>query len=420
VRVLIVNTSEKTGGAAVAAHRLMEALNNHGVKAKMLVRDKQSDHLSVVGLPKSLLLRWHFLWERLVIFLANGLSRKNLFKVSIANAGSDITKLPEFKEADIVHLHWVNQGMLSLKDIEKILRSGKPVVWTMHDMWPLTAICHHAYGCRRFQTACGECPFLRFPSAHDLSNRVFRKKQNLYNKTQVTFVAVSNWLANCAKQSALLKASSISVVPNALSVSQFSMTDRSDARSVLQLNTPYLVVFGAARIDDDIKGLPYLLQALSLLVSRGDFCREDIQLLIFGGVKDRQIFSKIPVDYTYYGYVDDIHQVSLLYSASNVVVSSSLYETFGQTIIEAQACGCTPVAFGGSGQEDIISHKVNGYLAERLSVEDLAEGIRWALTANLQQSALRNHVLKHYSESPVALKYTEVYNQALAMKHYKL
>ena len=112
MRVLIVNTSEKTGGAAVAAHRLMEALNNHGVKAKMLVRDKQSDHLSVVGLPKSPLLRWHFLWERLVIFLANGLSRKNLFKVSIANAGSDITKLPEFKEADIVHLHWVNQGML--------------------------------------------------------------------------------------------------------------------------------------------------------------------------------------------------------------------------------------------------------------------------------------------------------------------
>lgn len=52
MRVLIVNTSEKTGGAAVAANRLMEALNNNGVKAKMLVRDKETENITVVGLPK--------------------------------------------------------------------------------------------------------------------------------------------------------------------------------------------------------------------------------------------------------------------------------------------------------------------------------------------------------------------------------
>ena len=60
MRVLIVNTSERTGGAAVAANRLMKALINHGVKAKMLVRDKESDSLTVVGLPKPPMLHWHF------------------------------------------------------------------------------------------------------------------------------------------------------------------------------------------------------------------------------------------------------------------------------------------------------------------------------------------------------------------------
>ncbi len=84
MRVLIVNTSEKTGGAAVAANRLMDALNNNGVKAKMLVRDKETDD---------------------------------------------------------IHLSWINQGMLSLKNIRKIIRSGKPVVWTMHDLWPAAGIC---------------------------------------------------------------------------------------------------------------------------------------------------------------------------------------------------------------------------------------------------------------------------------------
>ena len=119
MRVLIVNTSEKTGGAAVAAHRLMDALNNHGVKAKMLVRDKESDNISVAKVPGGLCMKWHFLWERWVIFCNNFFSRKHLFDVDIANSGYDITRTREFREADIIHLHWTNQGFLSLKGLEK-------------------------------------------------------------------------------------------------------------------------------------------------------------------------------------------------------------------------------------------------------------------------------------------------------------
>lgn len=114
MRVLIVNTSEKTGGAAVAANRLMEALNNNGVKAKMLVGEKQTDTLTVVPLPHQRLRRFHFLWERLSIFCRLYFSRKHLFEIDTASSGTDITGLPEFKEADIIHLNWINQGMLSL------------------------------------------------------------------------------------------------------------------------------------------------------------------------------------------------------------------------------------------------------------------------------------------------------------------
>ncbi len=128
MRVLIINTSEKVGGAAVASHRLMAALNNHGVKAKMLVRDKQTDNISVVKLPYPLRSKWNFLWERLCIFTRLHFSKKGLFDIDIANTGCDITTLKEFQEADIIHLEWINQGMLSLKNIQKILKSGKPVV----------------------------------------------------------------------------------------------------------------------------------------------------------------------------------------------------------------------------------------------------------------------------------------------------
>ena len=101
MRILIVNTSEHTGGAAVAANRLMEALNNNGVKAKMLVRDKLTNDISVAELPHQLRNQLHFLWERWCIFWHLRFSKQHLFEVDMANVGSDITRLPEFKEAAI-------------------------------------------------------------------------------------------------------------------------------------------------------------------------------------------------------------------------------------------------------------------------------------------------------------------------------
>jgi len=414
MRILIVNTNEKTGGAAVAARRLTEALNNNGVKARMLVMEKQTDALFVVARHQWLRSQCCFLWERMVIWACNLFSRRNLFKVSIANTGTDITRLREFQEADIIHLHWINQGFLSLAALRKILDAGKPVVWTMHDMWPITAICHHAYECNRYQTACHHCPFLRLPANNDLSARVFRRKQQLLSGHRVQFVAVSHWLAQRATASALTGSQPLEVIANSIPLARFAMINRIDARSTLHVTARYVVCFGAARIDDDIKGLPYLLQALQLLVDRGVATRDELHLLLFGGIKNEGVLQQVPVAYTYLGYINDPHQMSLVYSASDCVVSSSLYETFGQTLIEAAACGCTPVAFAGSGQADIISHRQNGFLADYLSADSLADGIAWALKANLNPAVLRTHVLSHYGESIIAQKYIKLYERLLA------
>ena len=201
-----MNTSEQAGGAAVAANRLMHALNNYGVKAKMLVRDKSTDEITVVGLRGRLRQRWRFLWERLVIFMHLHFDRKRLFELDIANTGTDITRLPEFQEADIIHLHWVNQGMLSLGDIRKILKTGKPVIWTMHDIWPATAICHLTLGCGNFRSGCHHCKYLPGGGgANDLSARVWRRKQTMLGAGNITFVACSKWLEQEAKSSALLR-----------------------------------------------------------------------------------------------------------------------------------------------------------------------------------------------------------------------
>ena len=187
MRVLIVNTSERIGGAALAANHLMDALNNNGVKATMLVRDKQTSDITVATLPHSWRNRLRFLWERWCVFCHLHFSRTHLFEVDLANTGADITALPEFKSADIIHLSWINQGMLSLKSICKILRSGKPVVWTMHDIWPATGICHVTLDCTHFHTSCGHCRLLPHGgSRHDLSYRVFMRKKKLLHDAHIS------------------------------------------------------------------------------------------------------------------------------------------------------------------------------------------------------------------------------------------
>lgn len=410
MKVLIVNTSELSGGAAVAANRLTRALNNNGVKTRMLVMDKTTDAIwvSEVGGRASHFMK--FAYERFVIWTHNLFSRKNLFTVSIADTGYDITKTREFQDADIIHLQWINQGMLSVDGIRKIMESGKPVVWTMHDMWEMTAICHYSYGCTKHETGCHDCHFLRFPHAKDLSYRVFRKKARAFGG-RCTYVAVSHWLADQARHSALIGGNPVHVIPNSLSVNKFKMRDKIESRDLLHLSgRKKIVIFGAARIDTPIKGFGYLVDALRVLTERYGYRPDDLQLLLFGGVKDETVLDTIPVPYTYYGRVKGEEQLATMYSAADVVVSSSLYETFGQTLIEAQACGCTPVSFDNSGQADIIEHLTTGYLAKYKSADDLAKGIDWAFGSRLKRENLRSHAVKNFSESAVAARYVQLYS----------
>ena len=256
MRVLLINTSERIGGAAVAASRLMEALKNNGIKAKLLVRDKQTEQITVVALRRSWKLVWKFVWERIVIWKANRFKKNNLFAVDIANAGTDITSLPEFQQADVIHLHWINQGMLSLKNLEKILASSKPVVWTMHDMWPCTGICHHARECENYRQECGSCPFLYGNGhRHDLSYRVFRRKQRLYHDYSLSFVTCSHWLEEKARQSALTTGHKIVCIPNPLNINLFKPHNKVTARERLKLpSNKKLILFGSVKITDKRKG----------------------------------------------------------------------------------------------------------------------------------------------------------------------
>ena len=417
MRVLIVNTSERTGGAAVAASRLMKALNNNGVKAKMLVRDKESDSLTVVGLPKSPMLHWHFLWERLVIFCRLHFSRKHLFEIDIANTGSDITKLREFQEADVIHLHWINQGMLSLNGICKILRSGKPVVWTMHDIWPATGICHLTLGCHYFVNRCANCKYLPGGGgSNDLASRIWQKKQQMQVDENIYYVACSRWLESEAKTSALLKGQKITSIPNPIDTHIYKKGSKEEARQRLGLPLDKkLILFASQRVTNENKGMSYLIEACRQL---SDQC----EVVILGGHAE-EVVEQLPMKAYPLGYVNEEQRIVDVYNAADVFVLPSLSENLPNTIMEAMACGVPCVAFKVGGIPEEIDHLKNGYVAAYRDAEDLAKGIAWVLEEadyeSLSQQAVHK-VMQCYSQRSVAVKYLEVYQQAMAFKHYGL
>ncbi|HET9570524.1 MAG TPA: glycosyltransferase family 4 protein [Bacteroidales bacterium] len=414
MKILIISTSERIGGAAVAAGRLMHALQANGMEASMLVRDSDALNPSVKTVSDSILKKIPFLFERLTIFIANRFRKKNLFEVSTANFGFDITKRPEFKEADIIHLHWVNQGLLSLKNIRQVVESGKQIVWTMHDMWPLTGICHYSGECHRFDSDCGNCPLLLKPVENDLSRRIFLKKERIYLNAGIQFVSCSEWLLQQVRTSKLVQGNPLSQIPNPIDTDLFQPGDVVQARQKLGLPlNKKIILFGAYSITDQRKGIRYLIEATHQLADLKDRVE-----LVFCGVEKQELIDVIGLNTRSLGYISDQSTMVSVYQAVDCFVIPSLEENLPNMIMEAMACGVPCVGFRTGGIPEMIIHGETGYIADYKSSEDLAKGIRSMVSPEETpfRKTVRSFVLEHYSENAVAEKYRQIYEKKIHKK----
>ncbi len=405
MKVTFVNHSDSKGGASVVTLRLMKALSAMGVDARMLVTHKVTDDARIEVLRPEVRRKAAFLAESGEIFLGNGLHRGDIFKVSLADCGMDVHSHPWVKEADVVVLNWVNQGMMSLAEVARI---EAPVVWTMHDMWCFTGACHHAGDCHAYTGRCGHCKFF-FGGRHarDLSRRTFLRKQRLYGRKGIHFVAVSSWLASLAAESTLLRDMPLSVIPNAFPVGDFS-PEAMYGRGHYGLPADRrLVIMGAARLDDPIKGFDMAIDTLNRLA------HDDVAAVFFGDLRNPDLLRQLKIPYVHLGPVSDPQTIHDLYAHADVVLSSSLCETLPGTLIEGMASGCVPVSFLSGGQPDIIDHGTTGYLAPLADTAALAEGIRQALAGRFDPAAIRATVTARFSAPEIANRYLALFRTLL-------
>lgn len=422
MKILLLNTDDFNGGAAIACRRLLKALRFKNVMPLMLVQESKSGQEGVIQLNNSWLSKkmafLRFLGER-IYFLPDEKSKAVRFLFNPAKFGVDISKNNLTQEADVVHLHWTNFGFLSTDSLQQLFATGKPVVWTLHDMWAFTGGCHHSDECENYQDACGNCTqYIKKSGPKDLSNAIWKAKQEAFKGANLTVVTCSRWLGNRAKKSSLFKDVRVESIPNPIDLAVFAPIEKGKARKALGLNPEkHYILFAAMRIDAVGKGFTYFKTALELLQTQ--LTAEEasnIELLIFGQAEVTD-FDGLPFKANLLGRLTDLTTITQVYSAASVFVIPSLAENLPNTIMEAMACGTPSVGFDVGGIPEMIEHQETGYLAQYKSSEDLAEGIQWILlNRDYLQLCInsRQKVLDEYSEQAVSKRYYEVYNSLVS------
>jgi len=413
MKVIHLAYSNFIGGASVAANRIHLSLLKHNIDSEIWANELDENSSNFEKNNNKL----KKIIKRISIFLVWPL--KKLIKTdisihhSIAIIPSDWCEKINNSDADIVNLHWIQRETLSIKDISKI---KKPIVWTLHDMWAFCGAEHYTNDDRWRK---GYKPNNRpnYESGFDI-NRWNWKRKKKYWKKEIQIVTPSTWLADCVKESELMKNWPVSVIANPIDTERWSPMDKKKALEHLNLPTDVpLILFGAIGGSKDLrKGYDHLLSALNYLKNIPN--TKKFELVVFGENKPKlSLDLKFPSHFL--GHLGNDISLRAAYSAVDVVVVPSKQDNLPNIAVEAQACGVPVVAFDIGGLPDIIDHKKTGYLAEAFDIKDLANGIYWVLDHDKPQS-LRNYIhaqaVLKFNESTIAKKYLSIYSNIKKIK----
>lgn len=416
MKILHLNTFENRGGAAIAARRLHNALNqDRRVMSLLGVKEKDSDALDVVELPcykskivgkllskaNDKLLSWY-------TPKANTFFSAYLLPNRLASAIKTL-------QPDIVHLHWLAGNFISPHVLQQIASLSIKTVWTLHDTWAFTGGCHYFRSCQKWQKQCCNCPELLKKIPCDLAKLQWQMKKRAYKKLQPTVIGLSKQFAADIEQSSLFKNFQTVQLPNTIDTKIFRPIPNDIARNLLGLPADgQYILFGAcSATNDPRKGYDLLKDALDILSSHS---QKDIICLVFGASHSK---TTPPHHFTthFLGELHDELTLALVYSAADVFVCPSREDNLPNTIMEALACGTPVVGFAVGGIPDMVEHKINGMLATPHDPKELAEGIAYILKDQERRESIgraaRRKVEENYSYPVVSRQYIDLYEQLL-------
>lgn len=414
IKVLHIVAGGLDGGAARGAYWLHLGLISKGVDSKIFTDSEITfSDKNVITITKTKGDKLRKLFRENLDFLFTLFYRKRKNEIfSTGFFGVDFKKNQAYQEADVIHLHWINNNFINIRYLKDI---QKPIVWTLRDMWPMTGGCHVAetLNCQNYLHGCGNCKLLGSSNRHDLSSIVFRRKRKFYNG-KINLVGISNWITQKASESELFKNYSVSTIPNCIDTTQFLPVDKQIARQLLNIKTKKRIILTGATSQKYLyKGFAKYIEAINQLDRNKYF------LLFFGKLNDDDV-DLTGFEYMNLGFIHDNVALRIIYSSADVFIAPSLMEPFGKTLTESMACETPVVCFDATGPKDIVDHKINGYKALPFESEDLSKGVEWIIDNNIDNrigKSARVKVLQEYSKEVIAQKYIHLYQQLLNGKN---
>ncbi len=374
MRVVHFSQSHNGNGAGAAAFRLHQALLDLGLDSTMVSGLSGGDGGSV--LPGGGNSASRVLIPYANAFIARKAGARRLFSSGLFSYGRVDRHL--VNEADAVVLHWITGGFLAPRQLRGLRR---PVYWRLSDIWAFSGGCHFPGACVRYEMACGSCPALSSRRDLDLSRLEWRAKRRAYDGLNLTVVAPSRWIAECARRSSLLRERRIVHIASGVDIHRFRPVDKAQARVAFGLPLDRrIVLFGALRsTDDPRKGYRHLQAALRSMAGRPE--GRDWHLAVFGGPTQSPAGEDGAMGFpvSWIGRLHDEVSLALLYSAADVLVAPFLEDNLPNVVLEAAACGLPVVAFDVGGLPDIVAHQETGWLAPLRDDNALAAGIGWVL-----------------------------------------
>lgn len=323
-----------------------------------------------------------------------------------------INRLRE-ENPNIIHLHNVHGYYLHISSLFKYLKDeykGK-VVWTLHDLWPITGHCPHyvAAKCDKWRTGCYKCPNKRlYPISLfiDNSRKNYADKKRLFTGFKnMTITVPSEWMASQVKQS-YLEEYPVRVVSNGINLDTFDYNRKLDSDNAVlsKYNIPNdkKVLLGVASQWDYRKGLDDFI-ALS-----GELPEDYIIVLV--GLKKNQI-EKLPKNIIGILRNENLDELVDLYSSAHIFINPSLEESFSLVTAEALACGTPCIVLDTSAVKDLIDDD-NGIVLHNHNTSDYLKAISSIGYRGYKRENIRKSAQK-YSNYHMLESYNSLYEELL-------
>ena len=346
MKILLITTNY-SGGAGIACRRLHRALIANGYDSNLLVLHKVNAPIekNVFSIEELLTQQKGKIYFKLLniankfLNTAPVLFNKNVF-INGPSSLFRIDQLEIYKQADIIHLHWVPK-IISWKHV--FADKKKKFIWTLHDRNPLTGGNHIT----------NDKDYSKYEKL--LKNNI-AKKARYIKGCNLKVVGPSQWISNVARTSDVFNSFEVNCIPNCLDTEIFKPKDKIAEKQHLQLPiNKKIMLFVAEDPKAKHKGMHLLLLALLQLKNAQQIC-----LLVIG--KKFEIDS-LNVEIKQLGIIHDEETLARVYNAADFLVTPSLDDNLPNTMVESLSCGTPVLAFNIGGIPDMVIPNQTGLLA---------------------------------------------------------